>query len=56
MTNHSEKVLYVDLNNDIHFIKKGKTKMKKLAIQVFVFGVFMATHIVPVIACGGGGN
>jgi len=38
------------------FIMKGKVQMKKLAIQLFIFGIFMATHIMPVMACGGGGN
>lgn len=54
--NQVGKLVCVNLNNDINSIRKGKIQMKKLAIQLFIFGLFMTTHIIPVMACGGGGN
>lgn len=29
--------------------------MKKLALQLFVFGVLMGAYVLPVLASGGGG-
>ncbi len=36
-------------------IEKGEGKMKKLAIQVFVIGIIIATYALPVLAQGGAG-
>jgi hypothetical protein len=30
--------------------------MKKLAYQLFVLGMSIVSYVLPVMACGGGGN
>jgi hypothetical protein len=36
-------------------VEKGEGKMKKLAIQLFVIGIIIATYALPVLARGGAG-
>jgi hypothetical protein len=36
-------------------IETGGGKMKKIAIQVFIIGTFIATYALPVLACCGAG-
>jgi hypothetical protein len=37
-------------------IKWEGKEMKKILVQLYVIGALIATYVLPVLACGGGGD